>query len=150
MKVILLKDVKGVGVQGEVKEVAVGYGQNFLIKKGLAKLATAEGIHTAKAQKDAAAHRKQVEIQTAQENMRKLQGTEIKLTLKAGASGKAFGSISSKEVESELAKLGYSVDKKNISMDAIKTFGTFEAQVKLYTGIVATIKIISEPDLITK
>lgn len=150
MKVILLKEVKGVGKVGEVKEVAAGYGQNFLIKKGLAKLATAEGIHTAKAQQDAAAHRKQVEIQTAQENMRKLQGTEINLTLKAGASGKAFGSISSKEIESELAKLGYKVDKKNISMDAIKTFGTFEAQVKLYAGISATIKIITEPDLITK
>ncbi len=148
MKVILLKDVKGVGKAGEVKEVAIGYGQNFLIKKGLAKLATAEGIHTAKAQQDAAAHRKQVEIQTAQENMRKLQGTEIKMLLKSGASGKAFGSITSKEVEIELAKLGYQIDKKNISMDAIKTFGVFDATIKLYAGISATIKIITEQDLI--
>ncbi|MFI3164433.1 MAG: 50S ribosomal protein L9 [Bacillota bacterium] len=150
MKVILIKDVKGVGAVGEVKEVASGYGQNFLIKKGLAKLATAEGIHTAEAQKQAAAHRKQVEIQTAQENKRKLQGTKISFKLKAGASGKVFGSISSKEIESELKKLGYDVDKKNITTQPIKTFGTFDVSVKLYTGISATIQVVTEPDLITK
>lgn len=141
MKVILLKDVKGTGKAGDVCEVAVGYGQNFLIKKGLAKVATAEIVHTAKAQKDAAAYHKQQDILKAQEDKRTLSEVVVEIGLKAGAGGRVFGSVTSKEIADELQKLGYAVDKKMISTDPIKTFGLFEVGVKLYAGISATVKV---------
>ena len=83
------------------------------------------------------------ETAEAQKNAERIKGKTIKLTAKAGQNGKLFGSVTSKEVSEKLkAEYGISVDKRKITMEDIKAFGTFEAEVKLYTGISAKIYVM--------
>ena len=143
MKVILLKDVKTLGKAGEVKEVASGYGHNFLVKTGLAKIATSEGINVANAKQSSMEFKKKTIALNAENLKKELQGKEFTLSLKAGVGGKVFGSITSKEIEVALAKEGYNIEKRMIVSDTIKTFGKFDVQVKLHPGVVAKIVIVT-------
>lgn len=141
MKVILTADVKSQGKKGDVINVSDGYANNFLFKNKLAVPASAGNMSVNNAQKKAEAERIAAETLAAKELARKLEKLVLEMSLEIGANGKAFGSISGKEVSDELAKLGYSVDKKNIELAPIKTVGSFEAQAKLYKGVSAKIKI---------
>ncbi|MBQ8766824.1 MAG: 50S ribosomal protein L9, partial [Clostridia bacterium] len=88
-------------------------------------------------------HKIDVEVAAANDSKAKLQGKVIKITAKAGNNGKLFGSVTSKEVAAEIAKqFAVKVDKRKISMDDIKTFGSFKVEVKLYTNIVAEMTVM--------
>lgn len=143
MKVILLKDVKGTGKQGEIKEVKDGYAQNFLIKRGLAQEATNENINILEGQKASAQHKIDVAIQNAKDIAKILEGKTVKITAKAGQGGKLFGSVTSKEISENIKKqLNCDVDKKKIVLETdIKSYGIFSAQAKLYSGVVASFKV---------
>lgn len=144
MKVILLEDIKGTGKKGQVLQVSDGYAKNFLIKKGLAKIADAQAMSELKA-KEASAQRKiELERAAAQEIADKINEKTVKLTAKAGAGGKLFGSVTAKEVSEEIKKqFAVEVDRRKISLQAdIKAFGTYEAEVKLYNGISAKIFVV--------
>lgn len=143
MKVILLKDVKGTGKQGEIKEVKDGYAQNFLIKRGLAQEATNQNLNILDGQKASAQHKIDVAVQNAKDIAKILDGKTIKITAKAGQGGKLFGSVTSKEISENIKKqLNCDVDKKKIVLDTdIKSYGIFSAQAKLYSGVVASFKI---------
>lgn len=139
MKVILLEDVKGTGKKGEIKEVKDGYANNCLIKKGLAKEATAQNINILEGQKASAQHKIDVERAEAQAIAEKLEGKKVSVTAKAGQNGRLFGTITSKEVSAAIkSTLGCDVDKKKISIAAkIEGFGDFSAEARLYAGVSA-------------
>lgn len=144
MKVILLQDVKGSGKKGQVVNVSDGYAKNFLIPKNLAKLADASGLNDLKNKNSAEEHRLAVQKAEAQANKEKIDGKTVKIKAKAGAGGRLFGSVTSKEIAEEIGKqYGVSVDKKKISLDAdIKSFGTFAVSVKFMSEIIAKTNVM--------
>lgn len=139
MKVILKADVKGSGKKGELVTVSDGYARNFLLPRGLAVEATAQSLGEMKAQAAAKQHRIDEETRQAKETAAKIEGKTLKITAKAGAAGKLFGSVTSKEVAEAVEKqLGLQVDKKKVELESdIKAFGTYTVNVKLYQGVSA-------------
>ncbi|MBF0698507.1 50S ribosomal protein L9 [Streptococcus danieliae] len=145
MKVIFLEDVKGKGKKGEIKEVPTGYAQNFLIKKNLAKEATAQAIgelrgkqkSQEKAHAELIAEAEVVKAQLAKEE------TVVRFTEKVGPDGRTFGSITSKKIAEELQKqFGIKVEKRNIRLDhQLRSIGSVEVPVKLYQDVAGEIKI---------
>lgn len=140
MKVILTKDVKGLGKKGEMVNAADGYARNFLFPRGLAAEASAQAMTELKNREQAAEHKLAVDTQNAKDAAAKINGKTVKISAKAGQNGKLFGSVTSKEV-AELVKkeFGIETDKRKISMEDIKSFGTYEAEIKLFQGISAKI-----------
>lgn len=142
MKVILKADVKSLGKAGELVNTSDGYARNYLFPRGLAVEANATALNEFKNKEKAKKFHKQEEIKAANELKDKLEGKTVKLTAKAGANGKLFGSVTSKDVANKLnAELGESIDKRKIVMDDIKSFGTFQAEIKVYQGISATVYV---------
>lgn len=143
MKVILKADVKGLGKKGQLVNASDGYARNFLFPKNLAVEANAQAMSELKNKENAEKFRIATETAEAQKNAGRINGKTIKLTAKAGQNGKLFGSVTSKEVSEKLkAEYGITVDKRKITMEDIKAFGTYEAEVKLYTGISAKIYVM--------
>ena len=138
MKVILTQDVKGSGKKGELINAADGYARNFLLPKGLAIEANNQAIGELKAKEASKQHKIQVEREVAMEAAKKLEGKTVKITAKAGAGGKLFGAVTNKEIAEAIEKqYGVAVDKKKVNAGEIKAFGSYTAEVKLYTGISA-------------
>ncbi len=145
MKVLLLQDVKGQGKKGEIVNVSDGYAHNFLLKKGLGTLATADTINSVAIHDQAVAKQKQAEKDNANALAKEMKDKELHLTASKGANGKMFGSITGKEIADGLVKMGYNVDKKQIVLkEAIKTTGKYTIQVKLYAEISTTVFVIVE------
>lgn len=101
MKVILKADVKGSGKKGDVIEVSDGYAQNFLLKKGLAEVATASGINEVAQKRTAEAYHKAENIKAQKELAAKLNGIEVIVTIKVGENGKVFGSVTTAQIASD-------------------------------------------------
>ena len=142
MKVILKADVKGQGKAGQVVNVSDGYARNFLFPKGLAVEANASSMGELNSKNAAAAHHIEEEKQAARETAAKIEGKVITIKAKAGAGGKLFGSVTSKEVAEEIKKqIGVEVDRRKLSVNDIKSFGDFPAEVKLYNGISAKLTV---------
>ncbi|QFT91184.1 50S ribosomal protein L9 [Bacillus sp. THAF10] len=143
MRVIFLKDVKGKGKKGEVKNVADGYAHNFLLKQGLAMEASSGNLKSLEAQKNKEAKEAEQEL----ENAKKLKETLEKLTLefqtKAGEGGRLFGSITTKQIAEELQKKHkIKIDKRKMELnDAIRALGYTNVPVKLHTEVTATLKV---------
>lgn len=144
MKVILLQDVKPLGKKGDVVEVSDGYGKNFLIKKGMAKAATAGNIHEAQQKKEAAAFHKAEEVKALKALAEELNGKTVTVKIKTGENGKLFGSITAQHVAAALAEAGYDIDKKKIKMDAVKALGAFKAEIRLMENVSAQITFVVE------
>ena len=143
MDVILKADVKGLGKKGEKVKASDGYARNFLFPKGLAVEANAQSLTELRNREQSNQHKIDVEVAAANDSKAKLQGKIIKITAKAGNNGKLFGSVTSKEVAAEIAKqFAVKVDKRKISMDDIKTFGSYKIEVKLYTNIIAEMTVM--------
>ena len=142
MKVILLQDVKGQGKKGEVVDVNEGYARNFLVKKGLAEIATAAKLNDISMKKSAADFHKAEEIKATKELAKTLNGQKFDVKIKAGQNGKVFGSVTSANISDSLAAAGYAVDKKKIVVqNPIKNLGTYEIELKLMEGIGCKINI---------
>lgn len=140
MKVILKADVKSLGKKGDLVNTSDGYARNFLFPKGLAIEANATAMNDFNNKESAKKFHKAEEIKAANIVKDKLDGKTFKFTAKAGANGKLFGSITAKDVAEEIKKsIGEDIDKRKISMQDVKAFGTVEAEVKVYQGIVAKI-----------
>ncbi len=142
MKVLLLQDVKAQGKKGEIIEVNDGYARNFLIKKGLAKEATANVVNETNQKNAAEAKKRAEELAQAKEIANKLDKQTISITVKTGENGRLFGAVTGKEISDELAKLGYNIDKKKLVIkDPIKSIGVYGVEVKIYTGVSFTINV---------
>ena len=141
MKVILKQDVKGSGKKGDIVEVSDGYAKNFLLKKGLAEIATSSGVNEINQKKTANAFHKAEEIKAMKELASKLNGQTVETKIKVGENGKVFGSVTSANVASALQDKGFDIDKKNIRMDSVKAVGSFTAEIRLMENISAKITV---------
>ena len=141
MKVLLTADVKGTGKKGEVVEVADGFGRNFLLKKGLATVATAANVNQAAQKKAAQEFHKAEEIKALKALASELNGKSVPVKIKTGENGKMFGSVTAQHVAISLSEMGFDVDKKKIKMDAVKAVGSVNAEVRLMEGVTAKITV---------
>ncbi|WP_077702061.1 50S ribosomal protein L9 [Virgibacillus dokdonensis] len=143
MKVIFLKDVKGKGKQGEVKNVSDGYARNYLLKNNLAQEATPGNLKALEAKKKKQKQLEQKEKEAAIQLKDKLADITVELTAKSGDSGRLFGSITSKQISEALEKnYGYKIDKRKIELDApIRSLGYTNVPVKLHPEVDGSIKV---------
>lgn len=141
MQVIFLKDLKGQGKKGEIKEVADGYATNFLIKKGYAVKKTETSLKVLNIEKENNRQLDEKLTKEAHELSKKLENVVITFKAKAGASDKMFGSISSKQIKEELDKIGYHFDKKQIKSEIINSFGFHNVMIELYKNITGIIRV---------
>lgn len=142
MKIILLSDVKGTGKKGDVVNVSDGYANNYLIKNKLAQFASKEALNLNSNQKASEEFRRQEEKKEALALKKVLENTSLTLSVKCGENGKLFGAVTSKEIAEKLQEKNLQVDKKNIVLkDNIKSTGTYDIEIKLYSGISAKVKI---------
>lgn len=147
MKVILLADVKGQGKKGELCNVSDGYARNFLFHKNLAVEANNASISEMKSREDAKAHHIREEKSAAAAVAEKLEGKRFTVTAKAGANGKLFGSVTSKEVVAAVKmQSGIEIDRKKLSLCDIKAYGEYSADIKLYNGINAKFTVEVKPE----
>lgn len=140
MEVILKQDVKNLGYKDDVVNVKPGYGRNFLLPKNLASMAT---VSTKKMLTETVKQRafKEQKVKTAAEaTAAKLKDMVVKVGAKVGESGKIFGSVTSVQIADAIKKLGYDVDRKNITLaDDVKTTGTYTADVRFHKDVVGTV-----------
>lgn len=142
MEVIFIKDLRGQGKKGDIKDVKTGYAENFLIKKGYAVLKTTESLRQLeKEQKE-----KKESDKKAKEEALALKETIDKMTLefqvKTGQGDKVFGSISPKQIKDELAKNNIKIEKNMIRLDnSISTLGFHKVDIELYPKVIATVKV---------
>ncbi|MCD8353643.1 MAG: 50S ribosomal protein L9 [Clostridiales bacterium] len=142
MKVILQQDVRGQGKKGQLVEVSDGYARNFLLPRKLAVTATADNINTMKLQEKARKEREAAEKEAALELAHKLKNSTVKVTAKAGAGGKLFGAVTTKEISAAIKEqLGYDIGNKKLVCEPIKAFGTYEVKCKLGYEISGTINV---------
>ncbi len=142
MKVILKADVKGLGKKGELVNTSDGYARNFLFPRSLAVEADAQNMTELKNAEASKQFKFETDKAAAQAVCDKLTGQTIKMTAKAGKGGKLFGSVTSKEIAQKIkAEYGVDIDKRKVTVSDIKAFGTYNASVKLFNGIVAEVKV---------
>ena len=143
MKVVLLQDVKGLGKKGELVNTSDGYARNFLFPRKLAMEANSQAMSELKTREAAEKHRIDMEIAAAKASAEKLEGKTVRLTAKAGANGKLFGSVTPKDVAAAIAQqFSIELDKRKVVVEDIKAFGTYPVEVKLYNGISAAMFVM--------
>ena len=143
MKVVLLQDVRSIGKKGELKEVSDGYARNFLLPRKLAKEANAQAMNELRNAEAAKEYKIKTETEKAQQNAELLSGKTVKIYAKPGQGGKIFGSVTPKELSEEIQKqFGVEVDKRKVIVEGdIKAFGSYNFDVKFYSGITATMTV---------
>ena len=143
MKVILLQDVKSLGKRGELVEASDGYARNYLLPRKLAKEANAQAMNEYKNAENSKNYKIATEKAQAEGYKKQLEGKVFRMTARAGQGGKLFGIITSKQIAEEIKKqYNIPVDKRKVVLERdIKEFGTYKAEVKLYTGISANIDV---------
>ena len=144
MKIILIEDVKALGKKGEIVNVNDGYARNFILPKKLGLEATGKNLNDLKLQKANEEKVAQQSWDDAKELGKKLEAGKVELAIKIGEGGRAFGSVSSKEIVVAVKEqMGYDIDKKKIQLkDSIKTLGTHTVPVKLHPKVTAELKVI--------
>jgi len=142
MKVIFLKDVKGKGKNGEVKEVSEGYAHNYLLPKNLAVEANKGNLKQLENKKKNDQKRVQEELEQAKQLKDQLEKAEVALSAKSGDGGRLFGSITSKQIAQELKQKGFKIDKRKIELtDPIRTLGYTNVAIKLHQEVTAILKV---------
>ena len=143
MKVIFMKDVKGQGKKGQVKEVSEGYAANFLLPRGLVRPATDGNVKTLENQAAAEQRKKDNEKEDAQKLANKLNELTLSMKAKAGEGGRLFGAITSKQIAETLASVqGIVIDKRKIELsEPIRHLGVIQVIVQLHTEVKATLKV---------
>lgn len=143
MKVILLQDEKKLGKKGELVEVSEGYARNYILPKKIGVEATSKNLNDLKLQKANQEKVAQEQLDAAKELAATLETKEVVVKIKAGEGGRAFGSVSSKEiVVAYKEQNGIELDKKKIQLpEALKNFGTYEVTVKLHPQVSAKLRV---------
>lgn len=143
MKVILLKDVKGVGKKQEIVNVKDGYGANYLIPHGLAVMYSEKSLEILENQKADQAAEIAKNIAKAKEIAAKLKDITLEFTANSGTGGRMFGTISSKQIAAELqSKYGIEIDKRKfVNKTTVDAFGYTKLQIDLYKGVIGEINV---------
>ncbi len=146
MKVILRADVNGLGKRGDIVEVKNGFGRNFLLPRSLALVATDGAVGQAKAMRRSRDLRDAQDREAAQEIARALVARTISITVKAGAEGRLYGSVTSADVvEAVAAQTGVTLEKRQLRLDPIKSLGSHSVAVKLHADVEFPISIEVTP-----
>ena len=147
MKIILREDMDALGLEGDIVDVANGYGRNYLIPKGIALEANTQNIKLLETQ------RKKIEIkrlkakEEAEKVKERLADVMITISQKAGEEDKLYGSVTSMDIAAHLEKQGILIDRKKISMDKpIKALGEYEVPIRLYPEVTGSIKVTVVPE----
>ena len=142
MEVILKSDVKGLGKKSEKVNVSDGYARNFLFPRGLAAEANAQTLSEMKNKQSSEQFKADEELKAAKESAEKINNNTVVLKAKGGANGKLFGSVTAKEIAVVVSdQYNVKVDKRKISVDDIKAFGTYNAQVRIHPKVTASFKV---------
>ncbi len=142
MKVIFIKDLKGQGKNGDIKEVKDGYAENFLIKKGYAILANEANLKEFNRQKESKMLNENLKIKDCESLKYELEKLKINIKVKTGTGDRVFGSVSTKQINEELKKLNYSIDKNKIKInEALTSLGTHIVDIELHKQVIAKLKI---------
>lgn len=144
MKVILTEDVKSLGKKGDIVNVNDGYARNFILKTNKGIEENAKNLNDLKLKKANDDKIAQEHYEAAVELGKKIEAGKIEVSIKTGEGGKAFGSVSSKEIAQEVkAQMNLEIDKKKVQLkDAIKALGTYEVPVKLHPKVTAKLKVV--------
>lgn len=148
MKVILLQDIKGVGRKDEIINANDGYARNYLFPKNLAKEATKDNLLKLQEKKTSILNKKNLEIERNKYTAEKINKMVLSLKVKAGANGKTFGGITSKEISEELKKQqDIEIDKKKIILkEPIKSVGRFSVEIRFGDNVIANLKVDIKPE----
>lgn len=143
MEIVLLEDVKSLGKKGEIVKVNEGYARNFILPKKLGVEATSKNLNDLKLKKANEEKIAAQQLAAAKELGDKLEKASVTLSIKAGDNGKAFGSVSGKEISKAIAEqLHLEIDKKKLVLpEPLKTFGTHEVPVKLHRDVTAKLSV---------
>ena len=142
MKVIFLKDVKGQGKKNEIKEVSDGYAKNFLINKGLAVMVTPTSLKKLNQEKMDNLKQEEMNKKNANEIKDKLAKLSLQFKVKTGEHDRVFGSVSPKQIVTELKSKGFDIDKKMIKLsDNLSCLGFHNVEIELYKGIIGIVKV---------
>lgn len=143
MKLILLSDVKGLGKKGDLVDVAEGYARNFLVPRGLAKVATDSTLRSLATEKSQAEAKAKRELEEAKKVATLLEQGPITIAAKTGGSGRLFGSVTAQDiVESVKKACGVELDKRKIDLDEpIKNLGDYQVAVRVHPQVTAKLRV---------
>lgn len=141
MKIYLMQDVKGQGKKGQIVEVSDGYARNYLIPRGLGAVADARLENEVKNSESSKAYKAAKELAEARELAKKVEAMELVAPCECADDGRLYGAFTNAHAAELLAKNGVELDKRKIVMDNVKTLGDYVAELKLYTGVSAKLKI---------
>lgn len=147
MKVILTADHDTLGLKGDVVDVKPGYGQNFLIPRQMAVVATKSTLKRYAEERRQAAHKVEAARGNAEKLAAKLDGTEVLIPVRTGEEDRIFGTITNQQVADELATMGYEIDRRKITIsEDIRTTGEYSATVRVHPEITSEVKIRVVPE----
>ncbi len=142
MKVIFIRDLKGQGKKGEVKEVKDGYGNNFLIKNGYAVLANSANMTKMKNEEARRGIEETLKVHDMEDLKKEIEKKTFEFQAKTGKEGRMFGQISVKQIKEALSKEGYDIDKKQIHLDhPIQSLGMHYVDIELHKKVIAKMKV---------
>jgi large subunit ribosomal protein L9 len=147
MQIILLDDVEDLGEQGEVHEVADGYGRNYLIPQGLARVATDGAIRQLRDEQQQQARKEAVKQEQAEELKDELEDMQVVFTAKVGEDNRIFGTVTTQQIAVELSNRGFDIDRRDIDLDEdIRFVGAYTATIDVGHDISATLDIQVIPE----
>src|SRR5690349_21856387 len=139
--VVLTEDLSNLGKSGELVRVRPGFARNYLIPRGLAVSATEENKSRIEHEKKVAESRATKARAAATELSQKLGSVKLTITRPVGENDKLYGSVTARDIEEALAAQGYSVDRRRITTEPLKTLGTFQVPIHLATSVTATVEV---------
>jgi len=146
MKVVLIKDLKGYGVFGDVISVKDGFARNYLIPRGIALPATEGNLKHVRSIISQKARKLQREKEKAQELAKKLEGLVVEITRQVGEKGKLFGSVTPQDIAQVLKEKGFDIDRKKVMLrNPIKDVGIYTVVLKLHPEVSVSIKVVVKP-----
>lgn len=147
MDVILLQDVDHLGSKGEVHEVANGYGRNYLIPQGMARMATQGAINQLQEEQRQQARKVAAKKEEAERVAEELGDMQVVFTAKVGEDNRIFGTITTQQIAVELANRGFEIDRRDIELhEDIRVIGAYKADIKVHTEVSATLDIQVIPE----
>ena len=146
MKIILKKEIANLGEAGDVVEVKSGYALNYLVPQGFASVGKPSALKQHAETLRQRAHTEARLVADAQAVAARIEAVAVKLTAKVGETGKLYGAVNAAQVAEALNAAGVEVEKKNITVPEIKEPGEYEAKVKCYKGVFATVKVLVEAE----
>lgn len=146
MKVILNEDVKHLGEEGDIKDVAKGYARNYLFPRNLAVPCNSFTLAHFESRKEEIEQRKAVKRQNAAGLKERLEALTITIVMPAGPNGKLYGAVTNQTISDELQKLGFEIERKRIELPGLtfKSVGNYSATLKLYESAVASVAVVVE------